>query len=127
MFKRNGESKKHVDAKHKKADCDPTSLGSLLKAAKIVTPEQLAEACQYQIDNQDEMLGEILIKLGYITEETFTTMMAKQSAMRNGFKRSEMNAYFSIARRKTNSVGQAHEDLREAAMQLVKKLNKAEG
>lgn len=126
MFKRNGEYKKCVEVEQKKADCDPTSLGSLLKAARLVTPEQLEEACQYQIDNQDKMLGEILIKLGYITEETFLAMMAKQRTMRNGFNRKEMNVYFNIARKKTDSVGKAHEEMREAAMQLVKKLSKAE-
>jgi len=111
----------------KEAECNKTSLGKILTSTGVVTHEQLQKALQYQIDNQDEMLGEILIKLDFITEEEYETARMKQRVLENGFDKKEMRVCFSMAKKRTAAMQQANVDLREAALQLVRKLKVEEG
>src|SRR5437660_11417112 len=52
-------------------------LGELLLKAKIITPDQLAEALKEQ-KATGAKLGESLVKLGFITEEDITETLSAQ-------------------------------------------------
>ena len=58
-------------------------LGSLLIKARVITPEQLKEALQYQNtkDASKLLLGQILIKLGFCKEEDILKVLAKQAGV----------------------------------------------
>src|SRR5579884_2669442 len=53
-------------------------LGDLLLKAKIITPEQLAQALKAQKENGGARLGSILVKLGFVTDEEVTTFLSRQ-------------------------------------------------
>ncbi len=52
-------------------------LGDLLVESGLITKEQLAEALEIQ-KNDNERLGTILVKLGYLTEDAITSFLSKQ-------------------------------------------------
>ncbi len=52
-------------------------LGDLLVSAGLITKNQLAEALEVQ-KQDNERLGTILVKLGYLTEEEITSFLSKQ-------------------------------------------------
>ena len=116
-----------IEDKQDSGQCDQVSIGNILTSTGVITHEQLLEALQYQLDNQDELLGEILIKLGFISQEDYDTARMKQRVMKNGFGKREMRVCFSMAKKRSESVTKAHDDLRTAALQLVNKLKVEEG
>lgn len=56
-------------------------MGDLLVKAKLITPQQLKKALQYQELNLGR-LGEILVKLEFIKEEALTDFIAKQQGVK---------------------------------------------
>ena len=43
-------------------------LGQILLDSKLITPEQLNKALEVQKDDPSSRIGDILVRLGYITE-----------------------------------------------------------
>lgn len=59
------------------------SLGSLLLAYGFITAEQLQTAVDYQHDHASQRLGEIVVALGFASEEAINTCLAKQRQLRH--------------------------------------------
>lgn len=58
-------------------------LGELLLEQKIITPEQIERALAEQAkSNLNERLGEILIRLGYVRDDTIIKALSKQLGLK---------------------------------------------
>jgi uncharacterized protein (DUF433 family) len=53
-------------------------LGEILLRGKVVTPEQLRKAVEYQQQHPGTMFGKALIELGFVTEESIADALLKQ-------------------------------------------------
>ena len=61
-------------------------LGEFLLQEKIVTQEQLQKALDYQKENPKALIGEVLVKLGFVEMRAFVEILAKRK------KRTEQGA-----------------------------------
>lgn len=53
-------------------------IGEMLISEGIITTEQLDKALAIQKDNPSQMIGEILLELGYIDVDKFTQILDRQ-------------------------------------------------
>ncbi|MBV8206498.1 MAG: type II secretion system protein GspE, partial [Acidobacteria bacterium] len=53
-------------------------LGDLLIKAKVITPEQLAQAIKTQKENGGARLGSVLVRLGFVTDDQVTNFLSRQ-------------------------------------------------
>lgn len=60
----------------------PGSLAARLIKQGIITPDNLQEALEIQKTNKQQLIGSILVRLGYCTEED----VARTLAEKNGYQ-----------------------------------------
>ena len=53
-------------------------LGEILLKEKVISPDQFRKALQHQHQNQETLFGKVLIDLGFTSEETILSALAKQ-------------------------------------------------
>ncbi len=80
---------------------DPCSIGNRL-VARGLSSEQLRRALKYQADNADILLGEVCVRLEFITRVELEVVVAIQQADRNGGART----LAKIAAEKTKTLAQ---------------------
>jgi hypothetical protein len=117
MFKKNGNNKSE-----EKAKCDPTSIGNMLISSELVTREQLETALKFQMENQDQMIGEILIAMGILSREAFDAILSKQHVLRNNFNKKYVAQYIQAATKRISATAKATEDLNSETNKLLIKL-----
>jgi hypothetical protein len=81
---------------------DPHSIGNLLMLSGHCTEEEIFAALRFQKSNPDVLMGEHLVRIGVITEDTLEIMIAKQKAARG--KNSAIIKYARLATRKAEAV-----------------------
>lgn len=88
------------------ASKDPTSIGNLLVRMGVITEDQLLRAISIQHDAQEQLLGDILVKVGFVGRDYLDLIVEQQSIMRKrGDERSQaVLAKTSHATERTNSV-----------------------
>jgi len=106
---------------------DPTSLGSLLRDRGLVSDAQLSQALQFQVENADLLLGEVLIRLGIISREVLEATLTEQDLRRNGPRKAsngQVRRVLQMVTQQTIATGVAGAGMAEALQQLVAKMVK---
>ena len=120
MFKKSKTNGVKIKQEHGKAD--PFALGNLLMSSGAISLDQLKVALQKQREEHDERLGYILLQEGFIDEETLELYIRKQQVLKSNFRSEEVRKYIEIARRRSHSASDAHNELANAALSLTTKL-----
>lgn len=85
---------------------DPTSIGNILTAAGIVSTMCIVEALNFQKDNADVLMGEVLVHLGKLTREQLEAVVTQQKALRTNKPR-DARALVELATKRTHIVAEA--------------------
>lgn len=99
---------------------DPTSLGSLLLKATIVTSEQLESAVEYQRRHPDIMVGEALIRMGLIDRATLDALLLRQRIERKN-DRQAVGKLVDLATKRTRETTLEMRGLRVHVMAMTGK------
>lgn len=83
---------------------DPHSIGNLLIAGGHCTEQQIAVAKAFQKGNPDVLMGEHLVREGFIDEEILALMIARQDAARGRNAGLVKFARMAVARTKAVAV-----------------------
>ena len=120
MFK--PKEKRSVKEKQTKGSCDPSALGNLLLRSGSITLEQLRIALKEQLNERDERLGNILVEKGFLDEELLEFFIRKQRVLQTNYSSKEVMRYVNVAKERTQTSSNAHNELMEAALTLATKL-----
>lgn len=60
------------------------NIGTILVAWKVITEEQLRDAVRFQVTHPEDLLGEIIVRMGFATFEDVNLCLAKQEMLRAG-------------------------------------------
>jgi hypothetical protein len=102
---------------------DPTSLGNLVMQAGVCTPMQLRAALAEKADEEDQLLGEILVRMGILTEKLLHRFLDQQQVLRssNGNVRHALRSV-SVAASATLALSGSLNELNDLALLALQKL-----
>jgi len=118
--KKNGKMKTTLEHRQILAQQDSTSLGNLLVQFRLIEPEHLDRALQFQRDNPDLMLGETLVRMGQIDHEVLSVTMAQQKILRASCQERQkviMHKLETVAAQ-TATVGSAFDEIQKISETL---------
>ena len=99
----------------KNAQHDYTSLGNLLIKSGMIDGIQLERALSFQDENPEVMLGEALVKLGFIDRGVIEALLVTQGAKR---EKLDIIDVIKFATDSTKNLVQSHGEVRLAALRL---------
>jgi len=97
---------------------DPTSLGSLLIESGRCTKDQLQAAYDYQTQNRDILIGEVLIKMGVINQSIMDEILARQKVLRKSTAKN-VAEYVQVAAKHTLILSGSLDSLADLSNQVL--------
>lgn len=105
---------------------DPLSLGNLLLHSGTITRAQLIEAVRYKSENQEQFLGETMIKMGFISEEHMRIVLLRQKILRDSkpAARDVVNLA-KLGAKHNERLGRKYDELQGIALSMTSDFGKA--
>ena len=101
---------------------DPTSIGCILVAMSVVTPEQLSDAvAQQERASLEHLLGKLLVADGHCTSEQLKIALEAQEDMRSRDTRKQAMAVAEIAKHRKRGTNGARSRIIERSASIVRK------
>lgn len=110
------------------AAIDPTSLGNLLVKEGILSDVEFGKYLdEFKNIDADVLLGQFLVREGFLAEEVLQVILIKQRALRNGGVEDEhLEEALEIARRSSGLVDSCAEELCLVTSEALANYSKAE-
>lgn len=98
---------------------DPNSIGRILMTYGL-TPMELSEALRFKRENDDLLIGEACVRLGFVTWETLETAVRKQAVSKTG----TAGALIRLATERTRHVSAQVGALAAVSIEVAEKFGK---